>query len=258
MGAIDADAHVIETTATFEHLGESEREHLPGILSRTYGNESRNNAGEPMRDFWVIDGMIHGKDRNIGLDTPRESREMSDVPARLRHMDALGIDVQVLYPTLFLRPIARSFRSEAALVGAYNRWLADIWAQGGGRLRWVVMPALQSMHRIGDQLAFGKENGACGVFMRGLECDLPLAHPYFFPLYEAAQDLDLAICVHSANGSIVHHDFYVKGHQLNRKGLNASPRTKQLIENKRYLDVLRSSRGFGQITESTLCQHGIH
>ena len=210
MGAIDADAHVIETTATFEHLGESEREHLPGILSRTYGNESRNNAGEPMRDFWVIDGMIHGKDRNIGLDTPRESREMSDVPARLRHMDALGIDVQVLYPTLFLRPIARSFRSEAALVGAYNRWLADIWGQGGGRLRWVVMPALQSMHRIGDQLAFGKENGACGVFMRGLECDLPLAHPYFFPLYEAAQDLDLAICVHSANGSIVHHDFYVK------------------------------------------------
>ena len=207
MGAIDADAHVIETTATFESLAGSE--HMPGILSQTYGNAAMNNAGEPMPDYWVVDGRIHGKDRNVGLDTPRESREMSDVPARLRHMDALGIDVQVLYPTLFLRPIARSPDSEAALTEAYNRWLADIWVQGGGRLRWVVMPALQSMHGIGDQLAFGKDNGACGVFMRGLECDLPLADPYFFPLYEAAEEMDLPICVHSANGSIIHHDFYV-------------------------------------------------
>ncbi|MDE0059023.1 MAG: amidohydrolase family protein [Defluviicoccus sp.] len=204
MAAIDADAHVIETTATFGHLSEADREHLPGIVSQIFGNEARNNAGQPMREFWVVDGVIHGKDRNVGLDTPRESREMSDVAARLRHMDALGIDVQVLYPTLFLRPIARSFQSEAALVGAYNRWLADIWSQGGGRLRWVVMPALQSMHEIRAQLEFGREHGACGVFMRGLECDLPLAHPYFFPLYEAAQELDLPICIHSANGSIVH------------------------------------------------------
>lgn len=210
MGAIDADAHVIETTATFAHLGATEQAHLPSIVGQTFGNVARNNAGDPMPEFWVVDGMIHGKDRNVGLDTPKEAREMSDVAARLRHMDALGIDVQVLYPTLFLRPIARTFQSEAALVGAYNRWLADIWAQGGGRLRWVVMPALQSMHRIREELEFGKAHGACGVFMRGLECDLPLGHPYFFPLYEAAQDLDLPICIHSANGSIIHHDFYVK------------------------------------------------
>ena len=30
MAAIDADAHVIETTATFAYLSEAEREHLPG------------------------------------------------------------------------------------------------------------------------------------------------------------------------------------------------------------------------------------
>ena len=210
MGAIDADAHVIETTATFEHLSAAERQYLPGIVAQTFGNEAKNNAGDPMREFWVVDGVMHGKDRNIGLDTPKESREMSDVSARLHHMDALGIDVQVLYPTLFLRPIARTFQSEAALVGAYNRWMANIWAQGSGRLRWVVMPALQSMHQIREQLEFGKANGACGVFMRGLEWDLPLGDPYFFPLYEAAQNLDLPICIHSANGSIIHHDFYLK------------------------------------------------
>ena len=209
MGAIDADAHVIETPATFEHLAEEDRRHLPMVVTQTHGNTVRNNAGEPMTDFWVVDGAIHGKDRNVGLDTPREAREMSDVPARLAHMDQLGIDVQVLYPTLFLRPIARNFTSEMALCRAYNRWLADIWRQGDGRLRWVVMPPLLSMHRIREELDFARDNGACGVFMRGLECDLPLADPYFFPLYDAAQDLDLAICIHSANGSIIHHDFYV-------------------------------------------------
>ena len=67
MAAIDADAHVIETTATFAHLSEADKEHLPGIVSQTFGNVARNNAGHPMREFWVVDGMMHGKDRNIGL-----------------------------------------------------------------------------------------------------------------------------------------------------------------------------------------------
>ena len=59
-------------------------------------------------------------------------------------------------------------------------------------------------------------------------------------------------------GDAAADNMLIQGDRLNRKGLNASPRTEQLIGNKGYLDVLRSSRGFGWITESTLCQHGIH
>ncbi|HMA79613.1 MAG TPA: amidohydrolase family protein, partial [Candidatus Binatia bacterium] len=51
-------------------------------------------------------------------------------------------------------------------------------------------------------------NGACGIFMRGLECERALGSAYFYPLWELSADLDLPVCVHSANGSFLHHDFF--------------------------------------------------
>ena len=45
----------------------------------------------------------HARHANTGADTPRESRELTDVEGRLRHMDALGVDVEVVYPTLLLK-----------------------------------------------------------------------------------------------------------------------------------------------------------
>jgi predicted TIM-barrel fold metal-dependent hydrolase len=57
-------------------------------------------------------------------------------------------------------------------------------------------------------LKFGKENGACGIYMRGLEVERMLSDPYFYPLYEEASALDLPICVHSANGAFTTYDFF--------------------------------------------------
>jgi predicted TIM-barrel fold metal-dependent hydrolase len=57
-------------------------------------------------------------------------------------------------------------------------------------------------------LQFGKKNGACGVYMRGLEVERILSDPYFYPLYEQASALDLPICVHSANGAFTTYDFF--------------------------------------------------
>ena len=43
---------------------------------------------------------------------------MDDINARLKHMDELDIDVQVLYPTIFLRPFTRRPELELAVTGA--------------------------------------------------------------------------------------------------------------------------------------------
>ena len=61
---------------------------------------------------------------------------------------------------------------------------------------------------IKDELERARDNGACGIFMRGLECERALGAPYFYPLWEMSGDLDLPVCIHSANGSFVHHDFF--------------------------------------------------
>ena len=212
MGAIDADAHVIETVQTWSYLEENERRFTPQLMSQTSGAALLSNEGTVVRDFWVIEGRAHGKDRNVGTDTPQESREMLSVEARLAHMDKLGIETQVLYPTLFLRPIVQEAEREQALCRSYNRWMADLWRQGKGRLRWVAKPPLRLLEKtraaVKDELDRAKDNGACGIFMRGLECERALGSPYFYPLWEMSGDLDLPVCVHSANGSFVHHDFF--------------------------------------------------
>ena len=188
MGAIDADAHVIETVQTWSYLDADERRFTPQLMTQTFGSDLLSNEGTAVRDFWVIEGRAHGKDRNVGTNTSQESREMLSVKARLAHMDELGIETQVLYPTLFLRPVVQQAERERALCKSYNRWMGDLWRQGKGRLRWVAKPPLQFLEKtpaaIREELEWARDNGACGIFMRGLECERALGAPYFYPLWQ--------------------------------------------------------------------------
>ena len=202
MAVIDSDAHVLETERTWDHMLESERALKPRIVP-TPNNPS--SGGES----WLVDGTYIGKARNVGHDTSKEAREMDDINARLKHMDELGVDVQVLYPTIFLRPFTRRPEVELAITRSYNRWLVDIWKRAPERLRWTAVLPLLTMDKALEEARFAKENGACGIFIRGLEGDKRLSDAYFFPLYEEAGRLDLPVCVHSATGSFAVHDFFL-------------------------------------------------
>ena len=201
MATIDADAHVLETDRTWEYMLESEREFRPRVVATPDAEES---GGES----WLVDGRLHAKARNVGADTPKAAREMADIDARIKHMDELGVDIQVLYPTIFLRPFTLRPEVELALSRSYNRWLVDIWKRGQGRLRWVAVLPLLSMEKALAEARWAQENGACGIFFRGLEGDKILSDPYFYPLYEEASRLDLPVCVRSATGSFAVHDFF--------------------------------------------------
>lgn len=209
MATIDADAHVLEQPKTWSYMRDFEQQYVPMIVTPIHGPEEHGPQGNVLTEYWVVDGKIHNKQANMGLDTTVEAREMRDIQKRLDHMDELKVDVQVLYPTLFLRPYTHKLEAELALCRSYNRWLAEIWQAAPERLRWVVCPPLMSpMETIREELEFGKANGACGVFMRGLECDRTLADPYFHPLYAAASDLDLPITMHSGTSNAQFHDFF--------------------------------------------------
>ena len=200
MAVIDADAHVIENESAWDYMLESERRFRPKIVGAA--------NGDPSVDYWFIDGRLMPRS-NVEKALPEAARDMSDLSIRIKHMDELNIDIQVIYPTIFIFPTARRAEVDLALCRSYNRWMADIVKQSPDRFRWVVVPPLLNMERVAEELKFGKEHGACGVYLRGLEADRRLSDPYFFPLYEAAVKLDLPICVHSANGSIEAHDFFL-------------------------------------------------
>ncbi|MFQ5906540.1 MAG: amidohydrolase family protein [bacterium] len=203
MPTIDADAHVLESSHTWDYMDESEREMRPQIVTPSHGDD-------PGTEFWLIDGRLHPKSQNVGKDTPEASREMQDIEARIRHMDELEVDVQVLYPSVFLRPLTSRPEVELALCKSYNRWLADIWRKGGNRLRWVAVLPLLSMEKALEELRIARKNGACGLFIRGVEGERRLSDPYFFPLYEETSRIGLPVCVHSATGSFALHDFFAR------------------------------------------------
>jgi predicted TIM-barrel fold metal-dependent hydrolase len=200
MLTIDADAHVIENESTWDFMLESERPFKPKIVGS-------NNPKEDTFDYWLVDGRVIPRN-NVERDLPVAAREMSDLGARIKHMDELGIDLQVIYPTFFITPVSRRPDIDLAVSRSYNRWMAEIVSQEPDRFRWVLVPPLQSFEHLSEELQFGKENGACGVYLRGLEVERMLSDPYFYPLYEQASALDLPICVHSANGAFTTYDLF--------------------------------------------------
>jgi len=201
MPIVDADTHVDENEETWEYLLPEHRPFKPITVAPPAEALEDGVAPRGYTRFWNIDGVL--RVRRIRDDdrtgTVEAARELTDVAARIRHMDQLGTDVQVMYPTLFLTAVTARPEVEYALCRAYNRWLGAKSDESGGRLRWVVVPPTLSMNKALEEITWGKEHGACGVFKRGIEVGRSAHDPYFFPLYRHAADLDIPLCIHIAS-----------------------------------------------------------
>src|SRR6185312_7936073 len=135
---------------TWEHLEGAEQRFKPVSLPDENGRDER----------WVADGMslrrpVRNYDRT---GVSRETSQLLDVPARLRHLDELRIDYQILFPTTFIRSRFEGHEDlEVALTRSYNRWIAARTAESGGRLRWVAVLPFRSMGEAVKELYWAKE-----------------------------------------------------------------------------------------------------
>ena len=239
MTTIDSDAAVIESDRTWSYLADHERHFAPMVLDMVDGEFQSGSGPSRATRFWFSGDFIQSKDNADLAAMDEESREMGNVKARLAHMDQLNIDVQVLYPTIFLAPCARDAEQEAAQYRAYNRWLADIWQAAGGRLRWAACVPTSSMHKVREELQFARDHGACAVFVRPFECDRYVGSSYFEPLLNAAEEFDLAIAFHAGNASY-HNNTLHAGHNFGRFKLAMIAQFHWLLENevpKKYPDI---------------------
>jgi predicted TIM-barrel fold metal-dependent hydrolase len=114
-------------------------------------------------------------------------------------MDKMGVSVQVIFPTFFIRYNTSNAEAEWALTTTYNRWLAEKCAPTNGRLRWAAVLPLLSPDKAVTELRWAKEHGACGIFKRGFDLDRYVTDPHFFPVYEEASALDLPLCIHTGH-----------------------------------------------------------
>jgi uncharacterized protein len=125
---------------------------------------------------------------------------MTDIPGRMNDMDKLNVATQVVFPTLFLIYLTDDTGWKSRLCRAYNRFLAQACAKSGGRIRWVAIPPLKSTEESVKSLN-GPRTTAPWVFSSAASKAPGLwTTRILFPIYQAANDLDLPICIHTGAG----------------------------------------------------------
>jgi predicted TIM-barrel fold metal-dependent hydrolase len=209
MAVYDADAHVEESTDTFsdKYLDPAFRDRRPQVI---------DNNGQP---HWLIDYQVFPRFSGPGaqsLGTPTrlgdepsiytrmkpesvDVLELRDAAARVQHMHSEGLDLQVLYPTLFLAyNLTPDPALAAALCRSYNRWMADVTTSQTDKLKWVAPVHLGDVGLAVEAVREAKELGAVGLMIPGTAGDLLLSHPSLLPFFEEAASQDLPVAIHVA------------------------------------------------------------
>ena len=201
MPMIDADTHVDECEETWKKLeGTPCGKYIPVTVSMPPDEAKRAGYNATTSRCWVVEGRLQNRAiRDEVNHPPRLLRELQDVPGRVAHMDKMGVDVQVIFPTFFIRYNTSNAEAEWALTTTYNRWLAEKCAPTNGRLRWAAVLPLLRPDKAVEELRWAKEHGACGIFKRGFDLDRKVTDPHFFPIYEEASALELSLCIHTGH-----------------------------------------------------------
>ncbi|MEK7878737.1 MAG: amidohydrolase family protein [candidate division NC10 bacterium] len=204
---VDADAHVEECEEIWNFMDPEYQPRRPVAVTL----EAAPGRGN-LNAFWLIDGKALPQPVGSGasfLGTPtsctlssrqksfsRGSQELTDIAARLRDMDKMGIDIQVIFPTLFNGHLTDDPELEAALAKSYNSWMAEACGRASDRLKWNAVMPLRAPEAAAKEARRAKGLGAVGVMVYGTAGEKLLNHPSLDPFYAALLETRLPLCVH--------------------------------------------------------------
>src|SRR5581483_362936 len=199
---IDADGHLAEPAAVFEgRIDERHLELAPRILRTDDGRQGLSFLGRPPAvgmfgsgDAIVPGGIQHPQyrdwdDGDPGAFDPRE---------RLREMDAEGVDVSVLFPTLGLfAPLVPDPDAEAAYCMALNDFYAEFCSADPVRLRGVAMLPLKDVGAAVREVGRAAERGFVAVCLRpnpDPHTRQQVADARLEPVWHAIEEAGMAAC----------------------------------------------------------------
>jgi uncharacterized protein len=218
-GLISVDDHVVEPPQLW-----TER------LSRARWGERIPHVEESDGDAcWVVDGRtlpLVGRgsvgatlaDRAVSLRRWADMPESAYVPAeRLKAMDADGVDVSVLYPTV-AGLAGETFGSlddaelELACVQAYNDWLIEAWASASPRFVPQCLVPLSPIEATVAEVRRSVDKGHKGVVFPAtpmLLRDLPhINEPVYDPVWAVCEELQVPVCFHAGSSSRLEYPLY--------------------------------------------------
>ncbi len=213
----DSDSHVVEPREVWEKYLKPEYRVLgKHALWREEGRfdsylkingqvfRDDGNPNIPRHAIWKP-GMTWDAIGELDPDTRHPASEGASEPqARLRDMDAMGVDQAFLYPTWFAEGfhLVEDPDVSYALARAYNDWIADFCQAAPERLFAAAMVPLRNMdfalaelRRVAGIRCFR------GAFIRPMFMEGHyFTHPYYDPLWAELESLGLAAAVHPAAG----------------------------------------------------------
>ncbi len=220
---IDADSHKIENPVIFlEYVEPAYRNRLRTVID-AHGEQRvaitdrnpRTGKADFVRLYPQPDGLGKGAYRALHPETAMGALYNR---VRLQQMDREGIDVQIIYGSLTLTFASLIDKDLAvALCRAYNNYIHDDCAPYRMRLIATgILPlqdvdeAVTEMRRCVHQLRMPAVSISPNLpiphpdapeAFPAIRAPRHLSDPSFFPLYEAAQELNVPIAVHGTPGA---------------------------------------------------------
>ncbi len=207
---IDADAHILEPPDLWvNNLEAKYRERAIRFEKDPQGWDYLIIDGKPSfytRGWGIVAGMGHPGEKFLSpnfsyRDAPAGAYEPH---ARVKDLDAWGIDIAILYPSIGLiwEDAVRDPALALAYCRVYNDWLVDWCRASPERLIPIahlslldVEGAIKELHRVA-------KNGMKGVMLNPYPANtIPYGHPQYDPFWAAAQELDLPVAIHPVGRS---------------------------------------------------------
>jgi predicted TIM-barrel fold metal-dependent hydrolase len=213
----DADAHVVTSQRAWEDLPEALRARRPRpvqiqdpdglggyriswysdgqVVPHPFGPGSQPaNTPRGSLDLELFPGIAQMDSRVTAL--PFEGQDLSDPVQRLRLLDAIGIDVSVVYPSTIYATFTTDPQLEAGLYRAYNRYVGSACRADPRRLKWAGLLPLRHPQEACAAIAEMRELGARAAVVFGTAGEQLLSDRAFDPVFAELTRARLPLSIH--------------------------------------------------------------
>ena len=203
MKVIDADAHMHEPPYLWERYVEPKyRDRVPKVAFMDGNRMVYEPDGKIIKKGELQQGPAESATRAMEEKYGEAFREWWSPQIRLKDMDRLGWDLQVILPTgnngnFAYRVALKDLELGAAMCRAYNNWAHDYCNVDPKRLKFVaVLPGSDVGEMVKEARRAVEKLGAVSVRNPMLPEGKWLHDPENDPLWELASELDFPISVH--------------------------------------------------------------
>lgn len=203
----DADAHVMMSPKMWEDLPKEYAARRPRPL------RIADLSGAGIRGTgWLVEGRMEPHPYgpgSQGANTPASvmaefgapaevlgSADLSEPDARLRDLDAKGIDAQLLFPSSLYACMSSDPFFEAAMFRSYNRYVGRQCKTNSKRLKWAGLLPLRDASEGIAAIREMQELGATAAVVFGTAGDRLLSHKSFTPIWNEFARTGLPLCIH--------------------------------------------------------------